>query len=75
MRHTMNVMDQTGHSSVTWDPGIPDEVAMARQSYDAMIAKGYTAFAVNEDDQRGSRMSKFDPQAGKVMMVPQLRGG
>lgn len=73
--NTMQVMDQTGHSSISWDPNTPDEVAVARDSFDKLVKKGYNAFRVNEDDDRGERITTFDPKAGKIMMVPQLRGG
>lgn len=75
MHGTMHVMDQTGHTSVTWDIDQPDEVAAARETFDRLIRAGYSAFAVEGRDQQGRRITTFDPQAGKLMMVPQLRGG
>lgn len=71
----MQIMDQTGHTSVTWDPEIRAEVRVARESFDSLIKEGYSAFRVDEDDERGERITTFDPEAGKIMMVPQLKGG
>jgi hypothetical protein len=72
---TMQIMDITGHSSITWDPDRPVEVDVARASFDKLVKEGYSAFRVDEDDEKGERITRFDPQAGKIMMVPQLRGG
>jgi hypothetical protein len=71
----MQIMDQTGHSEVTWDPTKPVEVQVAKESFDSLTKKGYSAFRVNEDGGRSERMREFDPKAGKIMMVPQLVGG
>lgn len=75
MNGTMEVMDQTGHTSVTWDPTKPAEVSAAEEHFDALIERGYNAFAVEGDNQQGRRLREFDPKAGKIMMVPHLVGG
>lgn len=71
----MEIMDRTGHTSLTWNKDVPLEVGIARTAFDKAVKEGYQAFNVDEDDERGSRMSTFDPAAEKVMLVPQLRGG
>jgi len=71
----MYVMDRTGHTTVTWDSDKPFEVDLARTAFDKAIKEGYSAFRVEAADQRGERMNKFDPKAGKIMMVPHLVGG
>jgi len=73
--NTMQIMDRTGHSSITWDPAKPVEVEVAMASFDKLVREGYNAFRVEGDDNQGSRMREFDPKAGKIMMVPQLVGG
>lgn len=72
---TMHIMDRTGHTSITWDPDKAFEVGMAKDAFDKAVKEGYQAFSVGKDDERGSRLTKFDPKAGKIMMVPQLVGG
>lgn len=71
----MNVMDPSGHSNSIWDADVPAEVEAARATFNALIAKGYRAFHVKKDGTEGERMDTFDPRAGKMIMVPQLRGG
>lgn len=75
MHGTMRIMDQTGHSTITWDVDQPIEVDVAKATFDKLIKEGYSAFEVEGTNQQGRRITTFDPKAGKLMMVPQLRGG
>lgn len=74
-QHAMEVMDPTGHTSVRWDPDNDDEVKAAEATFDAMKAKGYSAFRVEMAERRGARLDRFDPTAAKMILVPQLVGG
>jgi hypothetical protein len=71
----MEIMDRTGHTSITWDPDVSFEVKIAKEAFDKAIKEKYQAFEVDEDDEQGSRMTTFNPKAGKVMLIPQLQGG
>lgn len=71
----MEVMDPSGHSKHIWDAGIPAEVDAARELFKTLVKKGYRAFHVKGDGEEGKQMNEFDPQAGKLIMVPPLRGG
>lgn len=73
--NTMQIMDSSGHMTVTWNPSNQSEVDNAEEIFDQYIEKGYQAFQVQGNDQQGARMKEFDRSAAKVMMVPQLRGG
>ena len=80
--HIMKVMDRNGHTTVTWDPREPSSVNDARREFERLVGEGYSAFSMNvvsENgiivEEKGERVDEFDPQAGKLMMVPQLRGG
>jgi hypothetical protein len=82
MHGTMQVMDITGHTTVTWDPDVATSVTDARREFRDLIRRGYQAFRMNvvsENgvvvEEKGERITEFDPVAGKVMMVPHLRGG
>lgn len=71
----MQIMDQTGHTTTTWDVNRPDEVEAAREQFNSLTRKGYQAFRVEGANNQGERLREFDPKAGKIMMVPQLVGG
>ena len=78
----MEVMDPTGHTTVTWNPDDQTSVADAQREFDRLRRNGYSAFRLDVThengcvtEQKGELINRFDPQAGKVMMVPQLEGG
>jgi hypothetical protein len=78
---TMEVMDRTGHTTVTWDPENAESVANARTEFDRLRREGYSAFrmdAVGEGvvvENKGERIDTFDPAAGKLLLIPQRVGG
>lgn len=73
MQHALQVMDPTGHTTVNWDPGDEDSVAVAAATFKEMTAKGYNAFRVAPGP--GVKMKTFDPTAEKMILVPHLAGG
>jgi hypothetical protein len=80
--HLMQIMDPTGHTTVTWNPDDRESVADARREFNRLRDAGYSAFRMNAVEngvavveEKGERIDRFDPAAGKVMMVPQLVGG
>lgn len=74
-RHEMQLMDRTGHTSITWDPGVESEIATARAAFDDARSRGMQAFHIGKGGRQGERMQTFDPQAEKMVLVPQLQGG
>jgi len=69
------VMDQTGDTKTIFDPNNPDEVAVARDTFNALKAKGYLAYEVKGDGEKGEVMQEFNPIAGKVILSPPMAGG
>lgn len=48
MTDTIEVLNGSGHLSLTWDPSNPEEVAKAKEEVEALKAAGYTFFEVAE---------------------------
>jgi hypothetical protein len=71
----MIIMDQTGHTRLHWDADDEDDVANARKMFSELTSKGYAAFERGRGGAQGERVSEFDPEAGTLIMVPQLKGG
>ena len=68
-------LDGTGDTKVMWDPQNEDEVEVAEEQFDALIERGFTAYAVKKDGEKGRKITKFDAKAGKIIMVPGMQGG
>lgn len=75
LKSSMKIMDQTGHTTVKWDPANNDEVEVARATFRELKAKGFRAFRVQGEGKQGERIDTFDPQARQLILMPQLVGG
>lgn len=73
--HTLYVLDRTGDTRTQWNPNNPDEVALARETFESLRKKGYFAFRVLGNGDKGEQIREFDPAAGSIILAPQLVGG
>ncbi len=69
------IIDSTGDTKVLWDIENQDEICAAKAQFDTLIDKGFWAYAVKKDGEKGKRIKKFDSEAGKIIMVPKIVGG
>lgn len=76
MQGEMRVIDRTGDSKLIWDTANPDEVEAARSHFNLLKEqKRYAAFKVKKNGEAGEVIRDFDPEAGMIIMRPQLQGG
>jgi hypothetical protein len=71
----MRVMGAEGDVKVIWDSEKTDEVESARKQFKELTDKGYIAFSVKKNGEQNEKISKFDPDLEKMILVPMLRGG
>jgi hypothetical protein len=71
----MAILGKDGDTKIMWNAERPDEVKVARETFDQLTGKGYRAYRVGADGETTERMRSFDPRAGKVILVPQMAGG
>ena len=65
-----------GDTKISWNPDIDKEVEVAKDKFDAMIKKGFTAFRVDSKGEKTSeRVYEFIPYAEKLILVPPSEGG
>lgn len=72
---TMSIMGKEGDTKYHWSACNPDQVAMARETFDAHRGKGYLAFRMNDKSNQGDQMTEFDPAAESILFIPQMQGG
>ncbi len=78
LKHQLSVMGPEGHAEIVWSINDFDSIKNAKQMFDDLCKKGYQAFAVlREDEQlnKGSKITKFNPELCEVIMVPPISGG
>lgn len=71
----MSIMDSSGHKQLTWNMDSPDEVKMARETFDHLIETGYFAFASKKKMEAKHLISEFNPTMEELIMVPRNVGG
>jgi len=75
IRGMLHVLDGTGDTKVIWDPKNPDEVEAAKAQFDVLRKKGFLAYTVNKKGDKGEVITKFDPDAEKIILSPPIAGG
>ena len=64
---TLEVLDASGHVSVTWDPTNLDEVSNARVEVARLKAAGYSFFAVDPvEDGSGEARADYVPTVTRI---------
>lgn len=69
------ILDHTGDTKIIWDSDKADEVETARETFDKLRKKGYAAYSVKRDGDKGEVIKKFDPEAEKLILAPPMVGG
>ena len=75
MNGEMSILGREGDTKVIWDSENVEEVAQARKTFDELTKKGFSAFSVKRDGEKGGRLAKFESGEEKMILVPALRGG
>lgn len=70
----MSVLGADGDTKIKWDPTDPSSVMDAESMFKCLTDKGYRAFSVKGDG-RGTKITKFDVNAGEIVMLRPLAGG
>jgi len=74
----MAVMSEEGDTTHAWDKNNPADVAIARRTFNKFRQMGYAAFltkTVNGVETKDEQIKEFDPEAERIIFVPQLQGG
>jgi hypothetical protein len=70
------VMDRSGDGlKLTWNTDNEREVEAARTTFNDYRSRGYDLFSLGEGDERGERMTEFEPDVEGILAVPRMRGG
>ena len=75
MSGVLEVLDHTGDTKIEWNPRVQAEVDVAKSTFDSLKAKGYLAYKLDRNGERGEVIRSFDAQAERIVMNPQMQGG
>lgn len=76
MTSTLEITDHTGDTKIEWNKNVEAEVEAARETFSRMKENHkYLAYKCRRDGSRGEVIRAFDPDAERIVMVPQTQGG
>lgn len=74
-QHELCILDKTGDTKIIWDSTKKDEVANAKRNFDDLKKKGYMAYSVKKNGEKGELLHDFDEEAEKIILAPRMVGG
>lgn len=70
----LRTLGRLGDVKISWNRNNKQEVEAAKEAFDSKIKVGWSAFA-EKGGCRGERITKFDADAERIVLVPQISGG
>lgn len=71
----LQVIDETGDTKLMWTIGNQDEMEAAKELFKKLKKKKYIAYSVDEDGDKKEIIHEFDPNLGRIIMIPPIVGG
>lgn len=71
----LRVLCTEGDSKHIWNPDNKEQVEAAEELFKKLTKKGYTAWRVDKEGEKSTKMDYFDKYAGKVILTPKIVGG
>lgn len=71
----MAILGKQGDTKIIWSSENPDEVEHARKTFDDLTKKGFSAFSVKRDGEKGGRLASFSAEEERMILVPRMQGG
>lgn len=72
----MKVMSDEGDTRISWNPDVDKEVSIAKDKFDELLKKGFSAFRVDDKGKKAARkVHEFLPFAGTLLLIAPLQGG
>lgn len=70
----LRALSRKGDMKISWNSENETEVAAARETFEKRIKDGWSAFR-EKFGSKGERIKIFDPDAERIILVPQISGG
>jgi hypothetical protein len=72
---SLSILDGSGDTRMQWDRNDPAEVAKAEACFNELRDKGYLAYKVDSQGDRGEVLTAFDPAAERIILHSAMIGG
>ena len=75
-KNEMRIMDVlAGDLKLQWSAGNVEEISAAKKAFEKGKKKGMLFYRQTRLGSKGEQITKFDPDAERIIGVPALRGG
>ena len=72
----MAELNENGDTKFMWDKKNKVETKAAKAHFEGLMKKGFAAFTVvGKDAKKGVKITRFNPDAERVILVPPMAGG
>ena|SRR3990167_7831151 len=70
------ILGGTGDTKIFWNKKNKDEVENARQTFNKLVReKKFAAFSVSKMGRKSKKVTEFDPNIQKLILIPPMAGG
>ena len=70
----LRTLGRTGDVKLSWNSSNKEEINTVKEIFDKKISQGWTAFR-EKMGVKGDKIKIFDPDAERIVLVPQISGG
>src|SRR3990167_7438502 len=70
------ILGGTGDTKIFWNKKNKDEVENARQTFNKLVGeKKFAAFSVSKMGRKSKKVTEFNPNIQKLILIPPMAGG
>jgi hypothetical protein len=71
----LKILCEKGDERVVWDKDNGQEAKQAKAKFIELLGKGYTAYSVDVNGKKNTKIEEFDVDAEEILMVPNTVAG
>ena len=70
------ILGGKGDTKITWNKKNKEEMDNARRTFDELVnKKKFAAFSVSKMGRKSKKITEFDPNIQKLLLIPPMAGG
>jgi hypothetical protein len=73
--NVMKILNDTGDERIIWTKENGKQAKKAKETFEELIKKGYTAYSVGRDGNKKNKITEFDVDAEEIILIPKTSKG
>lgn len=75
VNHIMKILSNAGDEKVVWDKNNGKQAKRAKETFEQLLAKKYTAYSTDAQGKKKKQITEFDVDAEEIIMIPPTSRG